>query len=425
MKKLSLIIVLVLCSFIMNAQKKEKKLKLVDTDTIVEKVRQQGYFQKAYVDPGDPRFMMTNADNTFQFGIGGIIHATAIYDINGANNNKDFVTWSIPVPTAHTQQFGIDMGGTRLIAKGVSKVGKRELVAVLEFNVGTGTTVVKMRNAYVSFAGFTIGRTYTFFQDLDAGPMTVDNQGPNTQIDNKHPLVGYRISAGKHFDFGVAAEEPNLNMTDHDSTKVYKDFQKAPDATAFVKFHWKTGHVQFSQLCRWMYYGYGNQSLQQYDDLNKKCVFGYGGALSGKIYIIPKLFFTFQVVTGRGIASYIQELANSNLDLVTCLGSQKMKPLTTTGGYAAFQYDFNDKWFASITGGFVNIHRYNDENYFDTNIGNFKTSYYVAINGFRQVFSHGMIGLEYLYGQRVNLDANDVRTVGRAHRIDFMLKYTF
>jgi len=427
MKKLSIIIAILLFPFAMNAQTKERKLKVIDTDTILEKTKQLGYFQKAYVDPGDPRFMLSNADNTFQFGVGGIIHATTFYDFNGATAHKDFVTWHIPVPTANTSHFGLDMGGTRLITKGVSKIKGKEIIAVLELNVGTGTNAVNIRNAYVSFAGLTIGRTYSFFSDLDAGPLTVDNQGPNTQISNRHALIGYKSAVGKHFILGAAAETPSLKMSNYDSINC--DFQKVPDITAFVQFHWNYGHVQLSQLVRWLYYVNVDPCVPVtgYNDLTKNMVFGYGTALSGKFFMTKKknFFLTYQLVAGRGISSYIQELAEAQLDLVTCKGSNNMKPLTTYGGYVALQYEFKYDITAAITAGTVAIHRYNDENYFDKNIDNYKSSYYLAVSAFKRVFKHGLIGVEYLWGERKNIYEDGSIGKGNSNRIDLMMKYTF
>lgn len=426
MKKLSLIFAIVFLSLGLNAQNKTGKLKVIDTDTIIEKTRQRGYFQKAYVDPGDPRFMMTNTNNTFQFGIGGIIHATSFFDFDGATMNKDFVTWHIPVPTANTTHFGLDMGGTRLIAKGVTKTKSHEIVAVLELNVFTGSNAVNIRNAYVSYAGFTIGRTYSFFTDLDAGPLTVDNQGPNTQISNRHPLVGYRGGIGKKIYWGAAVENPDLKMSNYDSINV--DFQRVPDVAAFAQFHWKRGHVQLSQLFRCLSYlslNTGAPVLNSYSDYEKNFVFGYGTALSGKVYMTKKFFFTYQLVLGRGISSYIQELAEAKLDLVTCMGSKEMKPLTTYGGYLAFQYEFTPTVTASMTFGSVAINRYSDENYFDVNIDNYKSSYYLAVSAFKEIFEHGLFGIEYLWGERKNVDEFDCVAKGRSNRIDLMMKYTF
>lgn len=425
MKRNLLVIALFLLSFAANAQKKDVDLKIIDTDTVT-KAKERGYFQKAYVDPGDPRFMMTNADDSFQFGIGGIIHATSYYDFNGATVSEDFVTWHIPVPTANTTHFGIVMGGTRLFAKGVSKYKNHEIVTVLELNVSSGFNDVNIRNAYISLSGLTIGKTYSFFTDLDAGPITVDNQGPNTQIENKHPLIGYRTDFGKHFNVGIAAENPYLVMSNYDS--INYDFQKIPDVAAFVQFNWKNNHVQLSQLCRWLDYiniDSNDSPSRSYSDYTKHRVFGYGLAFSGKLYMAKDLFFTYQLVGGRGISSYIQELAESNLDLVTSLNSNEMKPLTTLGGYVALQYDFTPSSTVSLTAGTVSIQRNKDENYFDKNIDNYKSSYYFAISAFRKVFKHGMFGIEYLHGERKNIDELANVTIGRSSRIDMMFQYTF
>lgn len=42
-----------------------------------------------------------------------------------------------------------------------------------------GSYTPRLRSAYVSFLGFTLGRDVTTFCDLSAAPTTIDFQGPN------------------------------------------------------------------------------------------------------------------------------------------------------------------------------------------------------------------------------------------------------
>ena len=68
----------------------------------------------------------------------------------------------------------------------------------------------RLRSAYVSLLGLTLGRDVTTFCDLEAAPATVDFQGPNAYNFNFATLVRYERSfAEGRLSFGVAAEMPS------------------------------------------------------------------------------------------------------------------------------------------------------------------------------------------------------------------------
>lgn len=70
----------------------------------------------------------------------------------------------------------------------------------------------RLRSAYVSFLGLTLGRDVTTFCDLAAAPTTIDFQGPNAYNFNFATLIRYERSfADDRLSFGVAAEMPAVS----------------------------------------------------------------------------------------------------------------------------------------------------------------------------------------------------------------------
>mgnify|MGYP000544390182 FL=1 len=77
----------------------------------------------------------------------------------------------------------MDASTSRIYLKGIANtraLGRVVVYVSTDFRGGAqGSYTPRLREAYVSFKGFTFGRDVTTFCDLDAGPTTIDFQGPN------------------------------------------------------------------------------------------------------------------------------------------------------------------------------------------------------------------------------------------------------
>lgn len=388
---------------------------------------ERGFFQKAFTDKGDPRFMIADSKDNFRFGVGGAAHITAFYDFLGIMADNTFTTWNIPVPTAkQSGHFGIGIGGTKVNFKAVGNIGKHDLVAFIEMGFGTADYIPRLRHAYVSFNGITIGHTYSLFMDLAAGAKTVDLEGPNTQIAMAHPLIAYTQPIGENWTIAVSAEMPSLKI---DTSIYYKEtYQKVPDFAMHVVWKNKLGHLQLAGLMRTFFYqGKAGQSPSSDDIFPHR--FGYGVAFSGNVILTKKCFISFQTVYGKGIAQYIQDLSSSNIDLVklhnpVVIGGDysDLRPVPMFGGYLAFQYDWNPHLTSSLVYGHTHLlQAYTKQ--FDCD---FHYTHYAALNLFWNINPYCTIGAEGLYGMRANVDFdNNTKPKGHAARFDIMFMYTF
>lgn len=437
MRKLFLLSALLLSCVLANAQ---------DNDTVVSKthIRQnrenwnqynpeRGFFQKAYSDKGDPRFMITNEDETFSFGIGGVVHVMSFFDFNGSLDNKDFSTWNILVPTDRAPQYGMTVGSTKINFKAKSKLGNHNLIAFVSLNTPSSEERIKLRHAYISWGDFTVGRTYSFFMDLAAGPMTVDLQGPNTQISLSQPLLGFTHSFNK-WTVAAALEMPSYKVPDATPTGVglnefgiYDEFQSTPDISAHVKYKGDFGHFQAGFLFRRLHYWVGNSP--DYTMSETRSCNGYGVSLSGLINITPKLFFTFQGIYGEGVAKYLNDFSDAGMDLVLDKihtdGSDmsSLMALPTYGGYGSFQYNWNAKFSSALVLGLTKAAKVNDvyKQYYQ-----FDFSRYSALNLFYKINDYCTCGIEYLHGYRQDFVPNSEDSAyGHANRVNAMFSYTF
>jgi len=377
----------------------------------------QGYFQKANFDKSDPRFMLANENQTFKFGIGGSVKIIMFSDYNGSIPDNDFITSLIPIPTNHYGQFRIFANTSRLHFKVVGQVKKHTIVSFVEANFAGPNNSFRLRHAYISFFGLTVGQTWSTFMDLEAGPPTIDGEGPNNQIANRHPMVRYTYYYKDKFQMAVAAEFPEILMGEYPLLKVYNQPQRIPDFVAHIKFQGKFGHMQLGGVFRAMNYGDS--------DSKYKSVFRPGGgiSLSGTFNLWKKAMLYYQFDGGSGIASYIQDLSVFNLDLLPAYRqSQKMNPVWMYGGYIGLQQYWTEKLHSNVVYGITKLGTPVKSPLLKVLVPwYYKYGQYLAINTFWNFFDFATAGIELVWGERVNLDGQK----GHAHRVNLLLQYDF
>jgi hypothetical protein len=380
---------------------------------------EQGYFQKANFDKGDPRFMVANENQTFKFGIGGFVKVVAFGDFNGSIPDNDFITSLIPIPTLHYGQFRIFANQSRFNLKVVGRIKKHTIVSFIEGNFNSANNAFKLRHAYVSFLGLTIGQTWSTFMDLQASPPTIDGEGPNNQIAIRHPMIRYTYYYKDRFQTSIAAEMSEILMREIAASpfKVYAQPQRIPDITAHFKLQGKFGHVQLGGVFRIMNHGDSTQT--------NKSVFVPGGglALSGTFNLWKNAKLYYQLNGGKGIATYIQDLSLFDYDLLPTFGNRKMNTVWMYGGYLGLQQYWTKKLHSNVVYGITRLQVPNDDHGF---FSKFVPSYYrygqyLAVNTLWNFFDFATAGVEILWGERVNLN----REKGHAHRINLLLQYDF
>ena len=397
---------------------------------------EQGFFLKAFTDKGDPHFMITDNKGNFKFGIGGNVHFTFFYDVYGSVDDKAFTTASIPVPTDKNNQIGFSMGGSKLNFKAVGKIGKRNMVGFIEFGAGTSGNAINLRHAYFSYGGLTVGQTWSLFMDLGAGAQTVDLEGPNTQIASRHPLIAYTLQPNKSWQIAFSAEMPSLSYVFDKAlgaTAVYsieEEYQTLPDFVIHGKYKGDIGHVQVGAILRNLTYDNNNTAT---GDRNKERRTGWGVSASGSVLIAKKCIFSGQYFIGKGIASYVNDLAAANVDLVEMTnrntGDAEMKSAPMTGFYVSLQALWSARLSSSFIYGYT--HLFQDDDYIYGKSDRFlNATHYAAVNLFWEIHPDLTIGAEYLFGMKdlryygsAQVDKSSLQ--GVANRLDFMLNYSF
>ena len=159
-----------------------------------------------------PQFVFASKNNRFSFSMGGFVALRAGYDFDGIVDNIDFVPYDIPVPGNYNskQKLMMDASTSRLFLKAITNtraLGRVASYMDADFRGGAeGSYTPRLRSAYVSFKGLTLGRDVTTFCDLSAAPTTIDFQGPNAYNFNFATLIRYEVSFARITPFQAPAK---------------------------------------------------------------------------------------------------------------------------------------------------------------------------------------------------------------------------
>lgn len=377
-------------------------------DSVYHKDAQQASFQ----DPEAPNFKFVSNDTNFIMGIGGFFRFVGVFDFDGLINDIDFLTYDIPVyqrDMVH-KRFGFGAASSRLFTKLMKRTKKGNIITYIEGDFRGSENHFRLRQAYLSYLGFTIGQTWSTFMDLAAGPPTVDFEGPNSMISLRQPQIRYERQFGAHWEMAVSLEYSSVSGA-YDSV-IYEIPQRSPDIPVRIKYYGKGGHIQIAGIFRDLIYG-SNMISSTEESI------GWGWSLTSKIHFGKQTNFFFQSAYGEGIAAYIQDLSGAGLDfIVSDANLGKAFSVPVYGGYVSIQQYLNRKQslFSTVVLGYTETGDMNT-----LALSQYKTGYYFAANVFWNIMNDMLFGFEYNWGKRINIDG----VSGDANRVNCCLKYDF
>ena len=366
-----------------------------------------------------PSAIFADKRNAFSFAIGGDIALRAAYSFDRIVNNIDVVPYDVPMKLtpADKQEIRMDATTSRLFIRGIAntqKLGQVHVFMDFDFRGGaSGSYTPRIRSGYVQMLGLTIGRDVTTFCDLTAAPTTIDFQGPNAYNFRFATMIRYeRNFLDNHLKAGVAAEMPGVSGTYGETLSAIP--QRVPDFPIYLQYSWgenRDSHIRASAVFRDLYLY--NKSAKTEDDL-----FGWGVQFSGNIHVTKYLELFMNGIYGEGITRYINDLMGSGLDFTPRPNDPTKAQATPMFGWqAAAQINLMPNLF--VSGGYsaVTVRRkngvYNDDMY--------RQGQYIFGNVFWNLTPRFVLGAEYLYAHRRNMDG----LKAHANRINLLAKYSF
>lgn len=367
-----------------------------------------------------PTFILASKNNRFALALGGYINLRVGYEFEGAVDNIDFVPADIPIGQnyATSQALMMDATTSRLYLKAIGNTERLGRVVVFvdaDFRGGSqGSYTPRIRSAYVSMLGLTVGRDVTTFCDLNAAADMIDFQGPNAYNFRFATMLRYEVAFAKdHMKFGIAAEMPSVSGTYNDRYQPLS--QRMPDFPMYLQVMWgrnRQSHFRASGVLRNMY-------MQDMTTNKRTSLFGWGVQASGKIDLGRWFDIYFNGVYGEGISPYIQDLEGLGLDFAPDPSNpDKMQTMPMWGWQASGQINLIPSKL-SMSGGYSMVRVEKKHGYISED--EYRQGQYIFGNIFYHITPRLKIAAEYLYGTHKNMAAEK----SHANRVNIMAQYNF
>lgn len=363
------------------------------------------------LDPRYPNYFRLPGTRTFM-RIGGYAKSDLTFDPRPAGDQERFIPASIPIPApaANVNNSTVSVRPSRInVDFLVPFENERSLRFFLELDFfGTSSTTPRLRHAYAQGKNLLIGQAFSNFMDIDAGPDTLDFQGPNSWVFIRNPQVRYTYRFDKATTASISVEKASSDVAFKTPDFNAQPNSPSPDGTVQLRHEMAFGHVQIAGLFR---------DISAFlPDGRSDSVFGWGLNLAG-LFKLGKDAFVYQGAYGNGIERYINDTSGLGIDAAV-ISAQKprLEAVPAIATYGGYQHLWSSRLRSSAVFGFLQT-----ENTPAQVSSAFHRSEYSAVNLIWSPITQLSFGTEFLYGWRVNKD----NSTGNAPRIQLSAKYNF
>jgi hypothetical protein len=318
-------------------------------------------------------------------------------DNRNSGNPDRFVTATIPVEGTPAygggEQFNISARGSqlRVDVRAPEMPGNFRFYYQNDF-FGSGTGMAyRLQHLYGEFYNVTAGFTYGVFEDPDVWPDTVDYEGPNSMIFSRQPTVRYALQLDEHWELNFGLQQPSsdIDTTGNDATPV----NHAPDGGMNVRWEdSKVGHVQLAGILREV----GANSVTN----GNQSVLGWGLNFSTVLNVFTEDSVQAQITYGQGIFHF----SNDNFTYTGFAGGDaaydnagNLHALKYVAPMVGYTHRWSDKFRSTMTFGYVNLQNEPAQGPFA-----YHETYYVSANVIWQIRNQLSVGLEALYGDKID-----------------------
>jgi hypothetical protein len=369
-------------------------------------------YDNAPLDPRYPNYFRLPGTQTFM-RIGGYAKSDFTFDPRPAGDQERFIPASIPIPApaASVSNSTVSVRPSRINIDFLVPIKtEQSLRFFLEMDFfGSSSTTPRLRHAYAQGKNLLIGQTFSNFMDVDAGPDTLDFQGPNSWVSIRNPQLRYTYRFDKSTTASISIEKASSDVAFKTADFNAQPNSPSPDGTVQFRHEMSFGHVQIAGLFRDI-----SASLP---DGRSDSVFGWGLNLAGLFKIAGKDAFVYQGAYGNGIERYINDTSGLGIDAaVISVQNPRLEAVPAIATYGGYQHFWSAKLRSSAVYGFLQT-----ENTAAQVSSAFHRSEYSAVNLIWSPITQLSFGTEFLYGWRANKD----NSTGNAPRIQLSAKYNF
>jgi hypothetical protein len=375
-------------------------------------------------------FMVPGTDTSFR--LRGFARLQGLYDLNPVGVPDAFVTNSIPVPQQHGENFNYSARMSRIATETWTPTPFQDWTVhtFIEgdfFNgpgqaAGGGGNPFRLRHAFVDYGYFRVGQQNTVFMDASSWPSLVDFQGPNGWVNQRRPGARMTLPFSDKWFWAFGVEQPFSDIT---TNGLGTNVQDVPDFATHIRYEGDFGHFQLSGLARALGYrpnegettrraGYGLMASTTFHPwallLDSDPVHKANPTALERCRILA------QCVFGWGVARYINDEVGQGLDGQVNLATGGFKPIYAAAYMVSYEQWYTERWLSNFT---------YSQTYAGSNGEQLGSAYigakYLAASLWYIPFRNMSLGIEYLWGERKNLD--DER--GKANRINALVQYNF
>lgn len=362
------------------------------------------------LDIGQDRGLYILADEgKLQMRILGSVRFSAFYDNKNLSDKNSFNTYTIPTGNENNtiSNYYNSLSFSRIGYEITRKISDHDFFIRIESDFAGPNNNYRIRHAYGQYGNFLIGQTWSLLTNVSSLPSTVDPTSADGSINIRTPQIRYSKQISKKLKGFVALEYSLPDLISPDSVNI-TFVQTIPNVTAKINGTGNLGLLQLSGIIA---------PITGIDaDGNKNTSFGYGVSLSGTfdIYRTDQLFF--QGTYGNSIAHFLNPFRNNGQDMAYDPGTSKFSGLDVAGGFLSYGHLWPKGVSSYLSVGIASITNRSFQPGSD-----FSYSYSISGNSFWKIVQGLRIGLEYMYGERFNIDGSS----GSASRIWALFYYDF
>ncbi len=346
--------------------------------------------------------------------VGLTVWFTGYLDFYGLQGSPTFSPIEIPTDGSGDDgaYVGADLRQTRISIGGTTNgtpIGPVTAYVEGDFWGPDGSTVFRLRQAWVAARRMLIGQDWSSFSDISVFPPVADFDGPPTGANVRVAMIQYRSprDSAHPWSTDISLENPSVDLryvgTPAD-TAIEVTFQRFPNLAAHLRVEKPWGHLQLSGLLL---------EIRYTEDSVSQSEVGYGAALSGIINVGKRDQLYLQGLAGRGISRYVTGVGNASADALVYNG--ELSTLPVAGGYLAYQHFWTPALSSTAVIGGIIVSNDIDPAYADLFRGS-----YGSLNLFLSPAPRLNLGTEVLYGW--NKDAFGEQ--GDALRLYLITSYT-
>jgi outer membrane murein-binding lipoprotein Lpp len=349
----------------------------------------------------------------------------AIYDAKRMNPEWHATLRPSQIPVTCPGDAGCGKDGATIFSVRQSSLGFKTFIPTTMGQIKTdvafdlfgsdGSTSIHWLRAWAELGMFGVGQTDSNFMDIDVFPNTIDYWGPSGMVFVRNPQLRFTPYSKNGMTWAFSLEAPNSALDTGKVTDVDPDFaasitgwNRLPDAVGSVRFDGDWGHVKAAAVLRQV--GYQNPGSPDGNPSGRKT--GYGLNLAGTVNIFGKDRLNWQVVSGRAIASYMNDggtdlAPNANLQAET---------VTSLGWLLFYNHAWGDQWSSALG---YSEHRQNNT---DGQLGDaFHKGSYASVNLLYAPTKNLTTGAELVWGEKQIKDGSSATD----YRLQFSTKVTF